>query len=84
MKPIFGVILSFGQLLAIVALYYITSTALAIVSPHYLPGYSIASADNDTRTIFIIFLLYDRFYGPYSTLLKGVAKALKQAKRRAE
>ena len=86
MSFIFGVLLSVSQCLSIVVVYWLIGIGLAIVLPHYLPGYDEYSALNDTQAILLVLLLWDRFFGPYASLLKGVSKTLKaaQAKRRAK
>ena len=85
MAIIFGAIFAVSQCLSIVVLYWCIAIALAVIMPRFIPGYDALNGLNDTQALLLVLLLWDRFYGPYSKLLRGVAKTLKAAqKRRAE
>lgn len=75
----FFVLLQTGGLLA---LYLGLAFLLAIGLAPFIPGYWIDQALGDTQALLLILLLRDRFFGEYSNLLRGVAKALANAKGR--
>jgi hypothetical protein len=80
---IVGALLAVLQCLSWFGVMMLLGLALAVVVPHLLPGYSEVSAVYDAQGILLVLLLWDRFNGPYSKLLRGVAAKLKQARKSA-
>lgn len=57
--------------------------ALWISTTFNLPYYGPYEAFGDTQFIWIALLIHDRFVGPYSKLLRGVAKYLPKGRKAA-
>ena len=74
-------ILTVLQYGAIVALYWLLSIALYYFVSPYMPGYYEDSGLRDAQAFLTTFLIWDRFFGPYATLLRKVGGYINQAER---
>lgn len=68
------------QLALCLTAYWALSLILYIFVGPYMPGYYEDSGLRDANAILVTLLLWDRYFGPYSSLLRGVAKYLNAAK----
>jgi len=81
--PLLGLgLLWVGQFIALLVLYLAASIAMAMYMPSYVPGYDGTAAFSDVQAIVLFLLVWDRFFGPYSTLLRNVARHLRKAMRK--
>jgi hypothetical protein len=69
------------QLVAIIAVQMLIASVLSAYLPAAYPGSNYQEAVYYVRDGFLTLLIWDRFYGPYSTLLRGVAKALRKSQQ---
>lgn len=73
------------QIAALMVVYQGIATTLAIVIPKmfpvYMMYYGVYNALGDTQAILIVLFMWDRFFGPTSYVLRGVAKTLAKAKK---
>lgn len=77
-----GVLLSLTQLSAVITAYFSFAIIVTEIMSRALPGYTLPDGFGDTQAVLLIYLLWDRFYGPYASLLHGVAKNLNKAHAR--
>lgn len=72
------------QIAVLLLLYWAASIGLFYLVAPLLPGYYEDAALADMQAILLTLLLWDRFFGPYSHLLRGVAKTLKASRKQRE
>jgi hypothetical protein len=77
-------ILSVIQLAVVVTAFWGLSLLLLYYAGPLVPGYTAYTALGHALFVFVIVLVWDRFFGPYSFLLRRTAKILHQAQQQRE
>lgn len=72
------------QLASVLAAYFLLAALLAVGVGHLIPHYDEYRAIYDVQMVWIVWMLYDRYYGPYSVLLRRTAKTLRKAQQAEE
>ncbi len=81
MNLILASIASVSTVLSMIGLYVAFAVFLLVTLGFVIPGYSLQAALGDTQAVLLVYLLWDRLFGPYSKLLRKVASHL-PAKRK--
>jgi len=68
------------QFSGVVALYIATAALLFFFYSSFIPGYWYDDAIGDAQGLWLMAIAWDRVFGPSAKVLRGVAKALKEAK----
>lgn len=80
LRGILFLVTTMFQLALILVGYWALSLGLYYYVSPFQPGYYEDAALSDVQAIALCFLLWDRFFGPYSKLLRDTAKILYAAK----
>lgn len=75
-------VLALLQVGLIAIIYYGLVLLFTISLGTILPGYALYDSFGDVQAFLIAVLLWDRFFGPYSSLLRDVAKTVRKAKQK--
>lgn len=84
MRFIGRMVLALAQLVAVLVLYQGIAMGMALVFSRIESSYDAYNALGDTEAMFIILLVWDRFFGPTASLFRAVGKALIKAQRNYE